>query len=54
MKNRATVKRAKKKMKRTFHKVVMALLVKQVNIHEIILTEVLLWDFKVMMKIANQ
>ena len=54
MKNRATVKRAKKKMKRTFRKVVMVLLAKQVNIHEIILTEVLLWDFKVMMKIANQ
>ena len=54
MKNRATVKRAKKKMKRTFHKVVTALLAKRVNIHEIILTVVLLWDYKVMMKIANQ
>ena len=48
------MKRAKKKMKKTFHKVVMALLAKRANIHATILTVVLLWAFKVMMKIANQ
>ena len=41
-KNRVTVKRAKKKMMRKFHKPRMVSLVKQVNIHAIILTEVLL------------
>ena len=54
VKNRAIVKRAKKKMKRKFHKVGMALLAKQVNIHAIMLTEVLPWAFKVMMKTVNQ
>ena len=40
MKNRVTVKRAKRRMMRKFHKLRTVLLVKQVNIHAIILTEV--------------
>ena len=54
VKNRAIVKRAKKKMKRMFHKVGTALLARQVNIHAIMLMEVLPWAFKVMMKTVNQ
>ena len=54
VKNRAIVKRAKKKTMRKFHKVKTLLLAKQVNIHATMHTEVLLWAFKVMMKIANQ
>ena len=54
MKNRAIVKRAKKKMKRMFHKVGTELLAKQVNIHATMLTGVLRWAFKVMMKTVNQ
>ena len=54
VKNRAIVKRAKKKMKRMFHKVGTELLAKQVNIHATMLTGVLPWAFKVMMKTVNQ
>ena len=41
MKNRAIVKKAKKRMKKKFHKPRTVLHAKQVNIHAIILTEVL-------------
>ena len=40
-KNRAIVKKAKKRMKKKFRKPKTALLARQVNIHAIILTEVL-------------
>ena len=54
VKNRAIVKRAKKKTTRKFHKVKTLLLAKQVNIHATMHTGVLLWAFKVTMKTANR